>query len=232
MPPPRKYLTPKSKCNSVHKKSKRYYEKNKLQIRLRRKAAYDTRASQKTLADNDPARVNVNHITRVGRTNALEIQTRTKHGRHQAQPSPSSNNVPPPPPVPPTNSFPKLSVKAKALQDGFNSFIWGMSMHEYAKWLLKAYFKLNSQCQGQISVFADPLQDLYDLWGAYMKIQDRSLEAEGLSARHNSLVQAGRPINKVIEWVEDFWCYASDSPGSLWHTYNVRRLAWQRDTIG
>ncbi|KAK0471666.1 hypothetical protein IW261DRAFT_1424914 [Armillaria novae-zelandiae] len=207
----------------VREKSKRYYEKNKLRIRLHRKAAYNARASQKTLADNDPAGVNVNHITRVRRTNVLEIQKRTKHGRCQAQPSPSSNNVPSPPPVPPTDSFPKLSAEAKALQDGFNSFIQGMSMHEYAKWLLKAYFKSNSQCQGQISVFADPLQDLYDLQGAYMKIQDRSLEAE---------VQAGRPINKVIEWVEDFWCYTSDSPGSLRCTYNARRLAWQRDTIG
>ncbi|KAK0498007.1 hypothetical protein EDD18DRAFT_1104500 [Armillaria luteobubalina] len=144
MPPPRKYLTPESKRNSVREKSKRYYEQNKHWIRLRRKAAYDARALQMTSADNDPAIVNVNHITRVGRTNALEIRTRTKHGRRQAQPSPSSNNVPPPPPVPLTDSFPKLSAEAKALQDEFNSFIRGMSMHKYIEWLLKAYFKSNS----------------------------------------------------------------------------------------
>ncbi|KAK0488335.1 hypothetical protein EDD18DRAFT_1110308 [Armillaria luteobubalina] len=232
MPPPRKYLTPESKHNSVHEKSKCYYERNKHRIQLRHKAAYDARASQMTLADNDPAIVNVNHITRVGRTNALEIRTRTKHRRHQAQPSPLSNNVPPPPPVPLTDSFPKLSTEVKALQDEFNSFIRGMSMHKYVEWLLKAYFKSNSRRQGQIGVFADLLQDLYNLQGAYMKIQDRSLEAEGLSTRHNSLVQAGRPINKVIKWVDDFWRYASDSPGSLWHTYNARQLAWQKDTIG
>ncbi|KAK0486837.1 hypothetical protein EDD18DRAFT_1110946 [Armillaria luteobubalina] len=150
---------------------------------------------------------------------------RTKHGRRQAQPSPLSNNVPPPPPVPLTDSFPKLSAEVKALQDEFNSFIWGMSMHKYVERLLKAYFKSNSPRQGQIGVFADPLQDLYNLQGTYMKIQDRSLEAKGPSTRHNSLVQAGRPINKVIEWVEDFWRYASDSPGSLQRTYNTRQLA-------
>lgn len=97
---------------------------------------------------------------------------------------------------------------------------------------MRVYFKSNSKRQGQISVFVDPLQDLYELRDAYTKIQDQSLAAEGLSARHNSLVQAGGPITKVVEWVEDFWRCAIEGPRSLLRTYNMKRLAWQRDTIG
>lgn len=140
------------------------------------------------------------------------------------------NNTPPP--IPPTDIFPKLSAEAKALQDKFNSFIQGTSIGEYAESLLRVYFKSNSKRQGQISVFVDPLQDLYELRDAYTKIQDQSLAAEGLSARHNSLVQAGGPITKVVEWVEDFWRCAIEGPRSLLRTYNMKRLAWQRDTIG
>ncbi|KAK0441478.1 uncharacterized protein EV420DRAFT_1650085 [Desarmillaria tabescens] len=186
---------------------------------------------RKTHSSKELAVVNVKRITRVGKTNALEIQTRRKYLTYQVRTLPLSNNAAPVPPIPPTDIFPKLSAEARALQDKFNSFIQGTSIGQYAESLLRAYFKSNSKCQGQISIFVDPLQDLYELQDAYTTIQDQSLEVEGLSVRHNSLVQAGGPINKVIKWVEDFWHCTIDGPGSLLCTYNVKRLAWQRDTI-
>ncbi len=102
-----------------------------------------------------------------------------------------------------------------ALQENFNLFIQGISISEYAKSLLKAYFKLSSKHQGQISVFVDSLEELYDLQDSYTKIETRSHELEGSSARHKALAQAGIPIHKVVEWVEDFWHCAIDDPGSL-----------------
>ncbi|KAK0436513.1 hypothetical protein EV421DRAFT_1739473 [Armillaria borealis] len=155
------------------------------------KAAYDARAVQDPVpqcslspsgcSSKEPAVMNVKRITRVGKTNALEIQTRRKYLTRQTKALPLSNNAPLVPPIPPTDIFPKLSAEAKALQDKFNSFIQGTSIGEYAESLLRAYFKSNSKRQGQISVFVDPLQDLYELRDAYTKIQDQSLAAEGLS---------------------------------------------------
>ncbi|KAK0435651.1 hypothetical protein EV421DRAFT_1740111 [Armillaria borealis] len=222
MAPPKKYLTLEAKRLSVREKSKRYYERNRLQIRLRQR-----RAS----ASKDSTVVNVKHVTRLGKTNALEIQTRKKHLKHQANSPPSSKKPAPPPPLPLINLFLKLNAEANALQDKFNSFIQGMSISEYAESLLKAYFKSSSKCQGQIGVFVDPLEELYDLRDSYTKTEARSREVEGLSARHKALAQAGIPIHRVVEWVEDFWRCAIDGPGSFLRMYNRRQLAWQRDTV-
>ncbi len=104
-----------------------------------------------------------------------------------------------------------------------------MSIHAYVESLLKAYFKSTSQRQGQIDVFVEPLHDLYELRDSYAEILAKSNEVEGSSARHRKLAQAGVPIKKVIEWVEDIWRCAIDGPGSLRQSYNTKRLAWQRD---
>ncbi|PBK73749.1 hypothetical protein ARMSODRAFT_972132 [Armillaria solidipes] len=208
MAPPKKYLTPEAK--------------NKLQIRLQQ-----CRAS----TSKDSTIVNVKHVTRLGKTNALKIQTRKKHLKYQANSLPSSKKPAPPPPLPLINLFLKLNAKVNALQDKFNSFIQSMSISEYTESLLKAYFKSSSKCQGQIDVFIDPLEELYDLHDSYTKTEARSHEVEGLSARHKALAQAGIPIHRVVEWVEDFWCCTIDGPGSFLHMYNRRQLAWQRDTV-
>ncbi|PBK91047.1 hypothetical protein ARMGADRAFT_1032121 [Armillaria gallica] len=158
------------KSKSVCEKSKCYYER--LQIRHRHKAAYDARAAQDSVpqcslspsgcSSKEPAIVNVKCITRVRKTNTLEIQTRRKYLTRQTKTLPLSNNTPLVPPILPTDIFPKLSAEAKAFQDIFNSFIQGTSIGEYAESLLRVYFKSNLKCQGQISVFVDPLQDLYE----------------------------------------------------------------------
>ncbi|SJL18444.1 uncharacterized protein ARMOST_22033 [Armillaria ostoyae] len=192
---------------------------------------YEAKTSVESCANKESTVVNVKHVTRLGKTNALEIQTRKKYLKHQANSPPSSKKPAPAPPLPLVDLFLKLNAEVNALRDKFDFFIQGMSISEYAESLLKAYFKSSSKCQGQIGVFVDPLEELYDLWDSYTKIEARSHEVEGLSARHKVLVQAGIPIHKVVEWVEDFWRCAIDGPGSLLNTYNRRRLAWQRDTV-
>ncbi len=116
----------------------------------------------------------------------------------------SSIKAAPVAPLPlPADIFPTLGAEAKVLQDRFRTFIQGMSIHAYVESLLKAYFKSTSQCQGQINVFVEPLHDLYKLRDSYAEILAKSNEVEGSSARHHKLAQAGVPIKKVIEWVED-----------------------------
>ncbi|KAK0436072.1 uncharacterized protein EV420DRAFT_1487665 [Desarmillaria tabescens] len=215
MAPPKKYHTLESKRRSVCEKSKCYYERNRRQIRLQRRAAYDAKTSAESCSNEEPTVVNVKHITRLRKTNALEIQTRRKYLTRQVNSPPSSKKPAPAQPLPPVDLFLKLDAEANALQDKFNSFIQGVSISEYAESLLKAYFKSSSKRQGQIGVFVDPLQELYGLRDSYTKIEARSREVEGLSTRHNVLVQTGIPIHKVVEWVEDFWRCAIDGPGSL-----------------
>ncbi|SJL00984.1 uncharacterized protein ARMOST_04298 [Armillaria ostoyae] len=103
-------------------------------------------------------------VTKVGKTNALEIRTRSKFLNHQSNASTSSIKAAPVASLPlPADIFPKLGTEAKVLQDRFEAFIQGMSIHAYVELLLKAYFKSILQCQGQIDVFVEPLHDLYEL---------------------------------------------------------------------
>ncbi|SJL18395.1 uncharacterized protein ARMOST_21983 [Armillaria ostoyae] len=113
MAPPKKYLTPEAKHLSVHEKSKRYYERH--QIRLRRRATYEAKTSVESCANKESTVVNVKHVTRLGKTNALEIQTRKKYLKHQANSPPLSKKPAPAPPLPLVDLFLKLNAEANAL---------------------------------------------------------------------------------------------------------------------
>ncbi|SJL06447.1 uncharacterized protein ARMOST_09784 [Armillaria ostoyae] len=225
MAPPKKYLTLEAKRLSVREKSKRYYERNRLQIRLRRRRArYEATTSMESCASKDSTVVNVKHITRLGKTNALEIQTRKKHLKHQANSPPSSKKPAPPPPLPLINLFLKLNAEANALQDKFNSFIQGMSISEYAESLLKAYFKSSSKRQGQIGVFVDPLMSLQALYAQNSRIlctNCRSCPPNGLSV--NQRLHTSSYYFHAMATTPHALCY----PSHLVTHHNCRIPSWQ-----
>lgn len=137
-------------------------------------------------------------------------------------------SAPPPPPPPAPDVFPKLSDKAKVLWDDFDYFIGGVLLTSFVKHLLKRYFRLDSKRQGQITVFVEPLDELYQFKKSYGCIIVQSLRIKGSSARHLALEQEGQSIGRAIEWVEDIWRCAIDGPGNLRLAYNRKLMAWQR----
>ncbi|SJL15794.1 uncharacterized protein ARMOST_19299 [Armillaria ostoyae] len=217
MAPPKKYLTLEAKQQSIRDKSKHYYERyaitkpkhisfiivrrHKHEIHRRRAAYYDARHGKKSRrSESHSGARKRSHVKRVGKTNALEIQTISRATVHYPKSMKVKLASPPlPPPPPPADVFPKLSDEAKVLWDDFDYFIGDMSLTSFIKHLLKKYFRSDSKRQGQIAVFVEPLDELYRFQKSYGCIVAQSLRIEGPSARHLALEQEGQSIGRAVK---------------------------------
>ncbi len=111
----------------------------------------------------------------------------------------------------------------------FEDFLVGQAPSDYISSLLCCYFKNNSRWQGEIGLFVEPLDNLYEMQKVYKSITAKALQTDGPSERQKKLESAGEKIGRLISWLEDIWRAAIDGPYNLRVTYNNHRLAWQRE---
>ncbi len=132
--------------------------------------------------------------------------------------------VPPPP-----DPFPRFNVEALKILQEFEDFLVSKVPSDYVKFLLRCYFKDSSRRQGEIGLFVEPLDILYEMKEAYGSISTKALQADGPSDRQKKLDCAGKKIGTLIWWLEDIWRAAIDGPYGLHVAYNRNTLAWQRE---
>ncbi|KAK0216560.1 hypothetical protein EDD85DRAFT_436346 [Armillaria nabsnona] len=224
MAPRKKYHTPEDKQQAIRDKSQRYYAKNKDDISVRCKAMYrrhqGTATEPRTSNNEATTSVEVKMVTRLKRlhnTNQYEV---------------TSVPVVVPKPTPPPDLFPKYGVDARVIVQEFEDSLKGRTPHDYVELLLRLYFKSNSRRQGQLSLFVDPLDDLYRMQKNYTDIVTKALQADGPSEWQQKLARAGEPIGHLVHWLEDIWRAGIEGPQSLRLAYGKRRLKWQRESIG
>ncbi|KAK0237357.1 hypothetical protein EDD85DRAFT_791025 [Armillaria nabsnona] len=110
-----------------------------------------------------------------------------------------------PPPAPPPDPFPKFDAEASKVLQEF----------EVSLSLLCRYFKNNSHRQGEIGLFVEPLDNLYEMQKAYKSITAKALQTDGPSERQKKLESAGEKIGRLISWLEDIWHATIDGPYNL-----------------
>ncbi|KAK0462679.1 hypothetical protein IW261DRAFT_1428097 [Armillaria novae-zelandiae] len=216
MAPCKKYHSPEDKRQAICDKSKRYYTKHKPEISLRRKAVYQAQAQEG--ASSTSVVKTVARRKKIANSNHYEIVSAAVK-----VPSLSPSQAPDP--------FLKISADARSLIQEFEDFLHGKDPHNYVETLLRLYFKSDSRRQGQLSLFADPLDALYRMRKAYGDIADKASQAVGSCEHLEALIQTGKPIGCLVLWLEDIWRAGSDGPQHLRLAYGRKRLAWQRDSI-
>ncbi len=142
-----------------------------------------------------------------------------------------SSPVTAPKPAPPPDPFPKFGADARAIVQEFEDLLKGKTPHDYVEIVLRLYFKSNSQRQGQLSLFVDPLDDLYRLQKSYAEVVAKAFQTDGSSERQKKLLKAGEPIRCLVCWLEDIWRAGIDGPQELRFAYGNKRLKWQRESI-
>ncbi|KAK0437741.1 uncharacterized protein EV420DRAFT_1486907 [Desarmillaria tabescens] len=90
---------------------------------------------------------------------------------------------------------------------------------------------INSHRQGQLSLFVDPLDDLYQMQKNYAEIVTKALQSNGSSERQQKLACTGEPIGCLVRWLEDIWHVAIDGPEKLRLAYGKNRLPDQTITF-
>ncbi|PBK98292.1 hypothetical protein ARMGADRAFT_1026353 [Armillaria gallica] len=125
----------------------------------------------------------------------------------------------------PPDPFPRFNVEALKILQEFEDFLVGKVPSDYVKFLLCCYFKDSSQQQGEIGLFVEPLDILYEMKEAYRSISTKALQADGPSDHQKKLDCAGKKIGTLIWWLEDIWHAAIDDPYGLCIAYNRNTLA-------
>ncbi|KAK0239003.1 hypothetical protein EDD85DRAFT_951215 [Armillaria nabsnona] len=228
---PPKHKTQEERRQALRDKSKHYYSKHRLEISGRRKHAYRVQHnSQHHESTTVTSEAHVDPVSQSNKQPTVKYSTRLKRVRNtnQYEVLPISVTVPSPPPRP--DPFPKFSAEGRAIVQEFEDFLLGKTPSSYVESLLGQYFKNKSRRQGQISIFVEPLDDLYRMRKAYASITAVALEADGPSDCQKVLETLGKPIELLISWLEDIWRAAIDGPYHLRIAYNRQKLAWQRES--
>ncbi len=80
----------------------------------------------------------------------------------------------------------------------FEDFLVGQAPSDYISSLLCRYFKNNSRWQGEIGLFVEPLDNLYEMQKVYKSITAKALQTDGPSERQKKLESAGEKIGQLI----------------------------------
>ncbi|KAK0190155.1 hypothetical protein F5146DRAFT_1002325 [Armillaria mellea] len=128
------------------------------------------------------------------------------YGKQEAlQPAQEANPVTEPLAAPLPDAFLRFNAEASTVLQECEDFLEGEVPSDYVKSLLSHYFKDNSQQQGEIGIFVEPLDDLYRMQTAYKDISTKALDVDGPSNHHKKMECAGETIGQLISWLEDIW---------------------------
>ncbi len=119
-----------------------------------------------------------------------------------------------------------ICICAKCIEVNFQAFITS-DLVTYTKSVMCRYF-CDHTMQGWINVFTMPLDWLYKWRNAYETMLAEALQVEGCTPRRVVLQKVGQPLTDTIQYLEDIWCLAIDSPGALCDVYSKKTLVWQQ----
>ncbi|KAK0466896.1 uncharacterized protein EV420DRAFT_1698898 [Desarmillaria tabescens] len=217
---PKKYHTTEEKLRAIQDKSQCYYAKR--EISARRKLSYQPQSSRRDRDKQEafrtaPQTTSPSQIRNANRSAAHQpvpsstskFTTRLKKIRNTSQYEVTPIPVTIPMPAPPPDPFPKFDAEALTVLQEFEDFLVGKAPSDYVKSLLCRYFKDNSRRQGEIGLFVEPLDDLYEMQKAYESISAKALQTDGPSERQKKLESAGEKIGQLISWLE-CWKYRGE----------------------